>query len=225
MMDRGPLRTAILVAAATLTSGCATVKQDQFDQEMAQLRAEMSQGDSAVAGRVDALGARVDQLNARMDRLQGALSDLESEMDATVQRFEASLRFVTPIRFAFDDATVDGEGEEILTRFASVLRDAYPGAMVTVEGFTDPAGSEAYNLRLGQRRADAVRTVLVDELGLSGEQVRAISYGEDTRRLVAPGASGPGASGAANRRVALVVDHPGGSQSIVTQEETTDVDR
>lgn len=220
MMNTGPLRSVILLSAAGLLAGCATVKQDEFESEMAQLRAEMAEGDQAVAADVDRLGTRVDQMEARLGSLEQALMRLESEMDATVQRFEASLRFVTPIHFAFDDATVDAEGEEILARFAGVLKEIYPGAVVTVEGFTDAAGSEAYNLRLGQRRADAVRTILVDGEGLGAEQVRAVSYGEDTRRLVTPGASGPGTQGMANRRVALVVEHPGNAQRIVTEDES-----
>ena len=45
--------------------------------------------------------------------------------------------------------------------------------------------------------------------GLSEEdpqQVRAISYGESSDRMVAPGAWGPGAEGAKNRRVVLVIE-------------------
>lgn len=220
MSTRRLLRTTVLATLAGLTAACATVKQDQFDQEMERLRTEMAQGDADVMGQVDALSSRVDDLDARLDAVDRELQRFETEMDAQVQRFEASLRFVTPIRFAFDDAAVDAEGRDILARFAGVLREVYPGALVTVEGFTDPAGSESYNLRLGQRRADAVRTLLVDDQGLDSEQVRAVSYGEDTRRLVEPGASGPGARGAANRRVALVVEHPGGVTRTITQDGT-----
>lgn len=218
MLNRGAMRVALVFVATGIATGCATVKQDEFDQEMMQIRAEMARQDSAVNRRVDTLEGRMGELNARLDALNRELTGLESELDAQVQRFEASLRFVTPIRFAFDDATVNEDGRRILTRFAAVLLDVYPGALVTVEGFTDPAGSESYNLQLGQRRADAVRTILVDAQGLGAEQVRAVSYGEDTRRLVDPGASGPGETGAANRRVALVVEHPGGSRATFTQD-------
>jgi peptidoglycan-associated lipoprotein len=47
----------------------------------------------------------------------------------------------------------------VLDRFATVVKEYYPGALVTVEGFADPAGGEIYNLRLGQRRAEAVRDI------------------------------------------------------------------
>ncbi|MGH7534446.1 MAG: OmpA family protein, partial [Gemmatimonadales bacterium] len=95
----------------------------------------------------------------------------------------------------------------VLDRFASVVREYYPGALITVEGFTDPAGSVAYNQRLGQRRADAVREYLATAGGFATENLKAVSYGEVRNRQVAPGARGPGDLGIENRRVALVIDH------------------
>ena len=83
---------------------------------------------------------------------------------------------------------------------------------MTVEGFTDQAGSAEYNRLLGQRRAEAVRHYLVTTGGLQATNVRAVSYGEAVNRQVAPGATGPGAAGMENRRVALVVDYGGASR-------------
>jgi hypothetical protein len=78
---------------------------------------------------------------------------------------------------------------------------------VTVEGFTDPSGSAAYNKELGQARADAVKEYLGSSLG--GTTVRAVSYGEASNRQITPGAQGPGEEGLENRRVALVIDYTG----------------
>ena len=79
--------------------------------------------------------------------------------------------------------------------------------MVTVEGFTDPAGSASYNRHLGQKRAEAVRDYLVSTGGMAANQVRAVSYGEARNRQVEPGGTRDG--GANNRRVALVIDFAG----------------
>ena len=79
---------------------------------------------------------------------------------------------------------------------------------MTVEGFTDPTGPAAYNLALGQRRAEAVQRYLVESELFSPERIRAVSYGEDTSRLVSPGQGGPEA-GLENRRVVLVIEHLG----------------
>lgn len=222
------MRTSQRLATGTLAlsialGGCATVGQDEFNAEIASIRAEIVDGDERVMNglgqRIDGLDARTAALEGQMDELEGALRSLESEFDVTVERLEASLMFSTPIHFGFDRADVTADHTPLLERFASVVNGHYPNALVTVEGFTDPAGSEAYNLELGQRRADAVRTWLVDEGSLVADLVRAVSYGEDTSRLVRDGASGPGAAGEANRRVVFVVEHVQTARPLVTEAQ------
>jgi peptidoglycan-associated lipoprotein len=93
----------------------------------------------------------------------------------------------------------------VLDRFAGVVKEYYPNATITVEGFADPAGSTRFNQRLGMRRAEAVRGYLQSNGSLSGN-LRAVSYGEATNRQVVPGARGPGDEGMQNRRVALVIE-------------------
>ena len=130
-------------------------------------------------------------------------------MNVCVERLETALRFSTPVYFAFDASDVRTEDEDVLNRFCAVLQDYYPAALVTIEGFTDPSGSEAYNVQLGQARANAVKDYLVAGSCIGSDQIRAVSYGEDTERLVIGGVSGPGAEGWQNRRVVIVVDHGG----------------
>jgi len=48
--------------------------------------------------------------------------------------------------------------------------------------------------------------------------VKAVSYGEDTRRLVSDG-WGPGAAGWENRRVVLVIDHDGSPPVMATDQD------
>lgn len=205
-MNRVLRGTAVLAVVASL-SACATVKQDEFQAEMERVRAEMAAGDEALDARITANESSINDVEMRLDRIQSDLQQLATEFDATVQRLETALRFAAPVHFAFDDATVRAEDRELLQRFSSVVNEHYPGALITVEGFTDPSGSAAYNLRLGQRRADAVKAFLVDQGRLPGPQIRAVSYGEDTSRLVDANAMGPGQTGMANRRVVLVIEH------------------
>jgi peptidoglycan-associated lipoprotein len=49
---------------------------------------------------------------------------------------------------------------------------------VTIEGHCDERGTVEYNLALGQRRADATRSYLVD-LGIESSRLSTISYGEE----------------------------------------------
>lgn len=195
-------------ACAVLLAGCASVSPEEMDTQLADLRAEMQSQDDELSGRIDNVESSVDQLERRMNALNSELEDMADEYATTVQRLESSLRFAAPVHFEFDAHEVRNQDMDVLMRFASVVQEHYPGALVTVEGFTDPAGSEEYNLWLGQQRADAVRTVLVEQGDMPGDRVRAVSYGENTQRLVNPGAAGSDSADAmANRRVVLVVEH------------------
>jgi len=203
------------------TGACATVSPDEFDIGLNSLRGElvqrMDEGDQAL-GRD--LGGRIDGLSTRVDGLEGDLRALEDEFGVTVERLETALRFHVPVYFEFDEAELGAAATPVLARFGEVAQQYYEGAHITVEGFTDPAGSAAYNLRLGQRRADAVRTYLIANAGVPGERIRAVSYGEDTRRLVVEGESGPGTAGWENRRVVVVVDHAGRTPVTATQDQS-----
>ena len=207
-----PARFLALTAVVGLAA-CGKVSQEDYQSDMEQLRSEIQAADRATGERIDGVEASMAAMEQQMNSLEGQLQSMASEFDATVSRLEASLRFATPVHFGFDQDEVRSQDMEVLRRFASVVQEYYPGALVTVEGFTDPSGPAAYNLQLGQRRADSVREVLVSE-GLMDGNVRAVSYGEDTSRLAIPGASGEDDMQAvANRRVVLVIDHAGGTST------------
>jgi peptidoglycan-associated lipoprotein len=126
-----------------------------------------------------------------------------------MEKAQGMLRFNVPVHFDFDKADVRELDRPVLDRFADVVKEFYADALVTVEGFADPAGSEAYNISLGKRRADAVKSYLTTAGGLTADQVRSVSYGEAANRQVVPGARGPGVTGIENRRVTLVIDYGG----------------
>ena len=209
MDRRTSLRPRMIMGAALtlagLTAACAHVGQEQFNVEIAALRAEIEQNSGDSNRRTQ---AQLAQLEAQLDGLARGLSQLEREFDVTVQRLETSVRFDMPVYFDFDKANLRPEDLPVLDRFAGVVGEYYPDALLTVEGFADPSGSEAYNLALGQRRAEAVQRYLIDSEDFAPEFVRAVSYGEDVGRLVAPGQGGPQA-GWENRRVVLVIEHVG----------------
>ena len=78
----------------------------------------------------------------------------------------------------------------------------YPQTTTVVEGHTDSVGTDAYNQGLSERRANAVRDVLVNQYGLSADRVNAAGYGES--RPVADNATSEGR--AINRRVEAEVE-------------------
>ena len=79
--------------------------------------------------------------------------------------------------FAFDRSDVSPEARQILERQAEWLQ-RYPNVAVRVEGHCDKRGTREYNLALGERRANAVKQVLV-ALGIPAGRVTTISYGKE----------------------------------------------
>ena len=207
------------LAVAGSAGACKTVSPDDMDAGLAslrdELRQEMQDGDREVASDLD---GRVDGLEQRMAALEADLQQMERDFEVQIARLQDELRFNVPVYFGFDDATVEGEDEAVLTRFGSVAQQYYPNAMITVEGFTDPAGNEAYNLWLGEQRAKAVAEFLTANTALTEDRLKTVSYGEDTRRLVSNG-WGPGSEGWENRRVVLVIDHDGQAPAMVSDSE------
>jgi OmpA-OmpF porin, OOP family len=108
------------------------------------------------------------------------------------------------VTFAFNSADLTDSSRPVLDDTASGLKQ-HPGLKVEVQGYTDSVGSSRYNLRLSQRRADAVRDYLVEQ-GVDAEQLTARGYGKAD-----PVATNSTAEGRAqNRRVVLfVLSNPG----------------
>ena len=90
----------------------------------------------------------------------------------------AKNRFLSEnVYFDFDNATLDYQAQELLKQKAMYLRD-FPDANVVIEGHCDERGTNAYNLALGERRAESAKAFLVN-LGISEARLTTISYGEE----------------------------------------------
>lgn len=201
-----------LAAVLTLAACAQGIKREELDGELSAIREEMQRGDQQIATRVAAQESRTSDLAARQEQLSRELQSLRNDFNARIEQMGSMMRFNLPVHFGFDEATVREQDRAVLDRFANVVKAQFADATITVEGFTDQAGSAEYNRRLGQQRAEAVRQYLVTTGGLQTAKVRAVSYGEATNRQINPGATGPGAEGIENRRVALVVDYSGASR-------------
>ncbi len=110
--------------------------------------------------------------------LRGQLVPLpEDQQPATIEEVEETLRAnFARIHFPFDSAELTPESRKLLQENAALL-EAHPSVQVTIEGHTDEAGSDVYNLALGDRRAMAVWNYLVT-WGVPEEQLSRVSRGE-----------------------------------------------
>lgn len=108
------------------------------------------------------------------------------------------------ISFEYNSALLTAESRKILEELAANLKK-YPRLRIELQGHTDSVGSDSYNRSLSQRRAEAVRTYLI-ERGVSADRLTARGYGE-----AQPIESNDTDAGRArNRRVVMdVIANPG----------------
>jgi peptidoglycan-associated lipoprotein len=104
------------------------------------------------------------------------------------------------IHFDFDSAVLNYQAQELLKQKAAWLR-ANPSENVVIEGHCDERGTNAYNLALGERRAESARSFLIN-LGISAARLTTISYGEE--KPLDPGHNEE--AWAKNRRDAFVLE-------------------
>lgn len=82
------------------------------------------------------------------------------------------------IYFEFDSASIRNEDRAAIQAHAEYL-GKNDGASVALEGHTDERGSREYNIALGERRAKAVRQLLLFQ-GAVSSQLQTVSYGEES---------------------------------------------
>jgi len=85
--------------------------------------------------------------------------------------------FASDVYFQYDESELSDESRDKLARNADLLK-GQPQFQLTIEGHADSRGTNEYNLALGERRANAVRSYL-SSLGVGAERLRTISYGEE----------------------------------------------
>lgn len=105
------------------------------------------------------------------------------------------------VQFAHDSSVITRDFDIEIQRSAAFLKEN-PRVKAIVEGHADSIGPDNYNLWLSDRRAQAVRQMMIDKHGVDPEQISAIGYGET--RPLSSNATSEGR--AQNRRVDLVLD-------------------
>ena len=142
-----------VLAALLLAAGCASTETQD-----AQQADETLQGGAEGTTTTGGVGAP-EPIEA------DPLDDPESELAERVVYFE------------FDRSDIPSQHLETLDAHARYLIDN-PGVKIRLEGHADERGSREYNIGLGDRRAQAVRRILLFQ-GVANDQVSTVSYGEE----------------------------------------------
>jgi len=112
-----------------------------------------------------------------------------------------TVRVELDVKFDFDKSRVREESYSDIKNLADFMQQ-YPQTSTVVEGHTDSVGTDQYNQRLSERRAEAVREVLVNQYGVESQRVDSVGYGES--RPVADNSTEEGRQ--INRRVEAEVE-------------------
>lgn len=181
-------RAAQEKAAADAARAAALAEQQRAREEAARAQQAAMQADSQ---RRQAEAEKAQMRERLREQLNAILQTRETARGLIVN--------INDVLFDFNKYTLKPGAREKMAKVAGILL-AYPGLKLQLEGHTDNVGSDQYNLKLSQERADAVRDFLVQQ-GVSVDSISAVGLGES-----GPVASNDTAAGRQqNRRVDLVV--------------------
>ena len=169
------------------------------------------------------IGVAVDSNGCALDDDKDGVPNYKDECPNTVAGARVDnggceIKFISQkesleIRVAFDTNSANlrpGSNSEI--KKAADFLATYEEASLVIEGHTDNTGSAAYNKSLSQKRADAVRQVLISSFNVDPSRVSAVGYGEE--RPIADNNTAAGRQ--ANRRVVGVVE---GQKSVRVKQQ------
>jgi outer membrane protein OmpA-like peptidoglycan-associated protein len=169
----------------------AKAAQAQADAERARAEAAAA----AASARAAEASKSAEDANAVREKLRDQLNSVL----ATSETARGLIVNMSDVLFDTGKYSLKQNTQISLAKVAGILQ-AYPGLKLQVEGYTDSVGGEAYNQKLSENRADAVRDFLLAQ-GVSHDNITSTGYGESD-----PVADNNTASGRSqNRRVQLVV--------------------
>lgn len=195
-MSRRLLTVAMAIAALGL-SGCATKKYvaqtvepvedrvDRLEGGLEETRSELRQTKQQLATTTETANAadrragealnRADAASEKAEQIRG---QLRAELQQTIANLEDyRLAGNAVVYFDFDSAELTDAARAELDRLVAAHRNS-KRYFITLQGYTDQIGSAEYNLRLSQRRAEAVKRYLVAQHGIPLYRVYVIGLGE-----------------------------------------------
>ena len=205
------MRTLIvpLLAASVALAGCA--KKSFVQREVGEVNKKVD----AVSAEVEKTQQRVQQTEVQIASVdksaQSGITEAKGSAQAALTKAQEAekaakgklIYTVTlsndKVRFPVNKAETSDEAKAMIDEAVGPLVKENRGVWFEIEGHTDNTGDAAYNFRLGEERAMAVRDYIAKTHGIALNRLNVISYGED--KAVADNATRDGR--AQNRRVVI----------------------
>ena len=218
------VRNTVNTSADTLTARIETnegeIKEvrDEVDKKVSGVDSKVSALDTRQAKGMNSLKGDVQNVDQRASQAQSAADRAANGVNTLDQKFQNRNLFTTSdekaVQFKFNSATLDKQYTDTLDEIANTLMQN-PDAIVVLEGRTDSAGAKDYNLRLGERRIEAVRHYLVVEKGVPVYRIHEISFGSE--KPVAENNSREGRE--KNRAVVMTVMVPKNTGTVASRND------
>jgi len=145
------------------------------DGRVTALDSKTNEGFNTVRGEVRTVDQRAGEARTAADRAAEAVNTLGSKFQ---NRNQFDVNGEKTIQFKFDSARLDKEYTQSLDEIATTLLQNND-AIVVLEGRTDSTGNKDYNVRLGERRIEAVRRYLAVDKGVPVYKIHEISFGSE----------------------------------------------
>jgi outer membrane protein OmpA-like peptidoglycan-associated protein len=200
---------AVSAAAQQATEAAARAEiaagaRAQAEQQKEQAQAGQAQAETAARQASEQAQQARTQLETLRKQREEELNQMQQALNHVVEtrRTKNGMVMVLPdsvFKFDFDSADLKPKNRELLSRIAGILLVS-KGFGLSVFGYTDDVGSKEYNQKLSERRADAVRSYLV-QAGIDQAIINTKGYGK-TNPLVA---GNDDQARAKNRRVEIAL--------------------
>ena len=170
---------ALLLGTFGLTA-CASKKY--VGEEVAKSSAVNEKRINDVESQVEATQTRVKQHDAKLAELDNATRQALERAQQAGKLAEGKFVFSLVLsddaaRFPVNEHELSKEAKEALDAFAERLKSENKNVFLEIQGHTDSTGSDSFNLKLGEARAEAVRRYL-NKQGVALNRMSTISYGK-----------------------------------------------
>lgn len=134
---------------------------------------------------INDLRTRLDDVQARAERAESDRDQLSAELQACRDNKPAIVREVRvdnrlntecDVFFNIGSSTINASQMPNVERIASYMKN-HPGSTVVIKGYASKDGNLDFNLKLAQRRADAVRKALIDKYRINPARITAKGQG------------------------------------------------
>jgi outer membrane protein OmpA-like peptidoglycan-associated protein len=184
----------------------ATAEQRE-DQRYARTAAELQAARQHIQGQSAQLTAEQARRAEAEKRAQQAMQDLAQVAAVKEDSRGTVITLSGEVLFESGKSELKPVATAKLAQVADALTTSDPDSNIRVEGYTDSQGSQKFNEKLSQDRAEAVRQFLVSR-GVASDRVQAAGFGP-----AKPVADNKSAEGRANNRRVEIVVQPSGGQS------------